>query len=319
MMVKEIQHAPTGRTPPPQYVVVSFDGCVELESWRAWSAFAERLPDIRLTFFVSGTCFLSDERRALYQGPGEEPGKARIRFGGTPPEMEERVRILNAFFRAGHEIASHAVGHFDGADWTAEQWAAEFDHFDRLVDDFTRNNGLDGSSGLAFGSRDIRGFRAPFLSTGPALNPAVAAHGFSYDASSAGRAGAWPSRNEDGIWKFRLSSIPLRGCRRTPLSMDYNLFVAQSLETPEIFSEPRRLEDTVVEAYMNYFKKNYFGNRAPLHIGHHFTDYAGKSYERSLMRFIETVAVRPDVTFCTYRQLVEVLNRSQPAAEVAGG
>lgn len=318
MMVEEIQHAPAGRKPPPQYVVVSFDGCVELASWRAWSAFAERLPDVRLTFFVSGTCFLSDERRKLYRGPGEEPGKARIRFGGTPSEMEERVRILNTLFHAGHEIASHAVGHFDGAGWTAEQWAAEFDHFDRLVDDFTLNNGLDDSQGLAFGSRDIRGFRAPFLSTGPALGPAVAAHGYAYDASSAGRAGAWPARNEHGIWKFRLSSIPLRGCRRTPLSMDYNLFVAQTLETPEIFSEPLRLEDTVVEAYMNYFKKNYFGNRAPLHIGHHFTDYAGKSYERSLMRFIETVAGRPDVKFCTYMQLVDILRPSH-AAEAADG
>lgn len=100
--------------------------------------------------------------------------------------------------------------------------------------------------------------------------------------------------------------------------MDYNLFVAQTLETPEIFSEPLRLEDTVVEAYMNYFKKNYFGNRAPLHIGHHFTDYAGKSYERSLMRFIENVAGRPDVKFCTYMQLVDVLRPSH-AAEVADG
>jgi hypothetical protein len=318
MMVKEIQHAPSGRKLPPQYVVVSFDGCVELESWRAWLAFAERLPDIRLTFFVSGTCFLSDERRMLYEGPGEERGRARIRFGGTPSEMEERARILNAFFLAGHEIASHAVGHFDGAGWSAGKWAAEFDHYDRLVDDYARNNGLGSGQGLAFGSRDIRGFRAPFLSTGPALNPAVAAHGYAYDASSAGRAGAWPVRNKDGLWKFRLASIPLKGCRRTPLSMDYNLFVVQTLESPDIFSDPQRLEDTVVETYMNYFKKNYFGNRAPIHIGHHFTDYAGKTYERALMRFIEAIAGRADVKLCTHMQLVDVLERSQPATEMAG-
>lgn len=299
--------------------MVSFDGCVELESWRAWLAFAERLPDIRLTFFVSGTCFLSSERRDIYQGPGAERGKARIRFGGSVSELEERTRIQNAFFQAGHEIASHAVGHFDGAGWTAEQWATEFAQYDRLIDDFTLNNGLGSSEGLAFGSRDIRGFRAPFLSTGPALNPAVAAHGYAYDASSAGRAGAWPARNKDGIWKFRLASIPLNGCRRTPLSMDYNLFVAQTLETPDIFSDPQRLEDTVVEAYLSYFKKNYIGNRAPIHIGHHFTDYAGKSYERALMRFIEVIAGRPDVALCTHAQLVDILERSPPATETAGG
>ncbi len=300
------------RVPPTQYVVVSFDGCVELESWRAWAAFAGRHPDVRLTFFVSGTCFLSDDRRGLYQGPGEPRGKARIRFGGTPCELEERTRLLNGLFLAGHEIASHAVGHFDGAPWTAEQWLAEFECYDRLVDDFSINNGAAGGHGLAFGSSDIRGFRAPFLSTGPGLNPALAARGYVYDASSAGRAGEWPSKNRDDIWKFRLASIPLDGCRRTPLSMDYNLFVAQSLETPDLLNDPRAVEDRVVGAYMNYFKRNYFANRAPIHIGHHFTDYCGKAYEQALMRFIETVAGRPDVTFCTHVELARHLEHVQP-------
>lgn len=317
-MVQETQHQSPGSKPPPQYVVVSFDGCVELESWRAWRAFSKTHPRIRLTFFVSGTCFLSSERRELYQGPGEERGRARIRFGGTPAEMEERAWILNELYRTGHEIASHAVGHFDGAGWNGAQWAAEFDQYDRLVDDYARNNGLAGGQGLAFGARDIRGFRAPFLSTGPSLDSAVAAHGYAYDASSAGRAGDWPARNRDGIWKFRLASIPLRGCRRTPLSMDYNLFIAQTLETPDILSDPRRLEDCVVEAYLNYFKKNYFGNRAPIHIGHHFTDYVGKAYERALMRFIEIVAGRDDVVLCSHMQLADTLERT-PIMEPADG
>ena len=293
---------------PVQYVLISFDGCVELESWRAWMAFAQKHPDIRLTFFVSGTCFLSDDRRTLYKGPGEEPGKARIRFGGTQSQLLERARLMNAFFRAGHEIASHGVGHFDGAAWSAQQWLTEFQIYDRLVDDFSRNNAVGGSEGLAFGSADIKGFRAPFLSIGPGLTPALAAHGYSYDASWAGRAGDWPAKNGNGVWKFKLASIPLRGCKRAPLSMDYNLFVAQTQENPELLSDPARLEQTIVEAYLNYFKKNYFGNRAPIHIGHHFTDYCGKVYEQALMRFIEIIASRPDVRLCTHAQMVDVLN-----------
>lgn len=300
------------RKVPVQYVLISFDGCVELESWRAWKAFTDKLPDIRLTFFVSGSCFLLDERRDLYQGPGEERGKARIRFAGTKPQLQERTQLMNALFEGGHEIASHAVGHFDGAAWTAEQWLTEFRLFDELVNDFPDNNGIAGVNGLAFNSTDVRGFRAPFLSAGPGLNSALAARGFIYDASSAGKAIDWPEKNKDSIWKFRLASIPLDGCRRTPLSMDYNLFVAQKLEIPEILSDEGRLEESVVDAYLNYFKKNYFGNRAPIHIGHHFTDYCGKAYERALMRFIEKIAQRPDVKLCTYTQLADDLD-NQPA------
>ncbi|TGP21950.1 MULTISPECIES: hypothetical protein [unclassified Mesorhizobium] len=293
---------------PIQYVVVSFDGCVDLDSWSAWAAFAAKHPSLRLTFFVSGTSFLSDERRRLYCGPGSEPGKARIRFGGTQSQLAARAGYMDALFRSGHEIASHAVGHLDGAAWTSGQWLDEFSLYDRLVDNFPANNGLGPEHGLAFGSRDIKGFRAPFLSTGPGLAAALAARGFRYDASSAGRAGDWPTKNRDNVWKFRLASIPLRDCRLKPLSMDYNLFVAQSLGNPDVLNDPRRLEDDVVEAYLNYFKKNYVGNRAPIHIGHHFTDYVGKAYERALMRFIGSVIHRPDVRFCTYSELADALD-----------
>lgn len=294
-----------------QHVLISFDGCVDLDCWEAWSAFAGKHRDVHLTFFVSGTCFLSDGQRHLYQGPGAQIGKARIRFGGTQAQLLERARHMNDLVRSGHEIASHAVGHFDGAQWTPEQWLAEFRIYDRLIDDFSLNNGVSSGDGLAFGSSDVKGFRAPFLSVGPGLNPALAARGFRYDASPAGRAADWPEKNKDGIWKFKLASIPLTGCRRTPLSMDYNLFVVHSLEMPDILSDEERLEDSVVDAYLGYFRRNYLGNKAPIHIGHHFTDYCGKAYERALMRFIEKIIERPDVRVCTYTQLADVL--SNPA------
>lgn len=304
-----------------QYVLISFDGCVDIESWRAWTAFADKHPRLRLTFFVSGTCFLTEERRTLYQGPGSEPGKARIRFGGTQPELVERVACMNALFRSGHEIASHAVGHLDGASWSPAEWLAEFETYDRLLEGFAANNGLGAEDGLAFGPSDIQGFRAPFLSIGPGLDAALAARQYRYDASMAGRAGDWPMKNRDGIWKFKLASIPLRGYRRTPLSMDYNLFIVQSQENPEIFEDLEDLEERVVEAYLQYFKRNYVTDRAPLHIGHHFTDYRGLVYRKALMRFIESLIDRPDVTFCTYAQLSDDLDRvgSPPRGAVMRG
>jgi peptidoglycan/xylan/chitin deacetylase (PgdA/CDA1 family) len=292
-----------------QYVLISFDGCVDIESWRAWAKFCDKHPRLRLTFFVSGTCFLTDEQRNLYQGPGSEPGKARIRFGGTQPELLERVACMNALFLSGHEIASHAVGHLDGTSWSPAEWLAEFRTYDRLIENFAGNNGLDAGQGLAFGPDDIKGFRAPFLSIGPGLDEALAAREYRYDASMAGRAGDWPRKNQDGIWKFKLASIPLRGYRRAPLSMDYNLFIVQSQENPEVFDDFECLEERVVEAYLQYFKRNYLTDRAPIHIGHHFTDYRGLVYRKALMRFIESIMDRPDVTFCTYAQLSDDLDR----------
>lgn len=292
-----------------QYVAISFDGCVDIDSWRAWSAFADKHPRLRMTFFVSGTCFLVEEQRRLYQGPGSEPGKARIRFGGTQSELLERVACMNALFLSGHEIASHAVGHLDGASWSPAEWLAEFETYDRLLENFSSNNGLGPTQYLAFGPDDIRGFRAPFLSIGSGLDAALAARKYRYDASMAGRAIDWPRKNHDGIWKFKLASIPLRGYRRAPLSMDYNLFIVQSQENPEVFDDLEDLEERVVEAYLQYFKRNYVTNRAPIHIGHHFTDYRGLVYRKALMRFIESIIDRPDVTFCTYAELSDDLDR----------
>ena len=294
---------------PEQYVLISFDGCVDIDSWCAWSAFADKHPRLRLTFFVSGTCFLTDERRTLYRGPDSEPGKARIRFGGTQAELLQRVACMNALFMAGHEIASHAVGHLDGALWSSAQWLAEFETYDRLLENFAANNDLDATHSLAFGPDDIQGFRAPFLSIGPGLDAGLAARGYRYDASMAGRAGEWPETNHDGIWKFKLASIPLRGYRRAPLSMDYNLFIVQSQENPEIFEDLEGLEERVVEAYLQYFQRNYLTNRAPIHIGHHFTDYRGLVYRKALMRFIESIIDRPDVAFRTYAELSGELER----------
>jgi peptidoglycan/xylan/chitin deacetylase (PgdA/CDA1 family) len=308
-----------GRRVTEQYVLISFDGSDELESWQAWRAFAEKHPSLRMTFFVSGSSFLSEENRALYQGPRSAPGDGGLPFGGTRAELLERVAYMNALYQAGHEIASHAVGHIDGASWTPAEWLEEFDAFDRLLENFAANNDASPQESPLFGPRDIKGFRAPFLSVGPGLDAALAARAFRYDASMTGLAGDWPTKNGDGVWKYKLANIPLRGFRAAPLAMDYNFFVVQTREEPGIFAEPARVENGVVEAYQDYFERNYLSNRAPIHIGHHFTDYHGTVYRDALMRFIESVIDRPDVRFCTYAQLSDHLDRAGSPPIATGG
>ncbi len=65
-----------------------------------------------------------------------------INFGGTAEDIEKRVGFINEMHAAGHEIASHAVGHFDGRGWSAADWAQEFRNYRELVDHVAGNNGL---------------------------------------------------------------------------------------------------------------------------------------------------------------------------------
>src|SRR5262249_21899404 len=67
--------------------------------------------------------------------------------------------------RSGHEIASHGVGHFNGAAWTVGDWEKEFRAFSDVLKNVARNNGLPGSQ-FAFAATDVTGFRAPYLAKG---------------------------------------------------------------------------------------------------------------------------------------------------------
>ena len=134
------------------------------------------------------------------------------------------------------------------------------------------------------------GFRAPYLAKGPGLYGALKAHGFRYDTSGVGHADAWPERI-DGIWRFNLAMLRIQGSGKGTLSMDYNFFVAQSRAA----DDPRRYEaarEQTLQTYLHYFKINYAGNRAPLHIGHHFTGYQGGAYNEALKSFARA-SLRP--------------------------
>ena len=48
--------------------------------------------------------------------------------------MRKRIDFINALYAHGHEIASHAIGHFDGARWSAAQWEQEFGAYRGIVE-----------------------------------------------------------------------------------------------------------------------------------------------------------------------------------------
>jgi hypothetical protein len=298
-------HAMTER--PPQFIAISFDNCGELDRWQDLSDFLGETnaagARAYLTFFVSGTNFLPYAKRGLYRAPGQPHGSANIGFGGSPEEVRRRVDFINRLRANGHEIGSHAVGHFDGRTWSAAEWAQEFRSYKELFDAVDKNAG---GAGFAFPVDEVRGFRAPYLSRSAGLYQAEKEFRFRYDASGVGNADAWPQKI-DGVWRFNLASLRIAGSGRHTLSMDYNFLVAQS----GVGGNPRmqaHYRDEMLRTYLAYFRTSYMGNRAPLHIGHHFSPMQGGAYNEALKDFIRKVCGLPEVRCVTYSMLAGFLD-----------
>jgi peptidoglycan/xylan/chitin deacetylase (PgdA/CDA1 family) len=294
---------------PSQFVAIAFDNCTELSRWRELSEFSARMNKsgnpVHFTFFVSGINFLANDKRNLYEGPHQRRGYSMINFGGTPEEIEKRVQYINEMHAAGHEIASHAVGHFDGKAWSAADWTQEFARYSELVD-HVAENGLSESAKFSFPASTITGFRAPYLSTSSGLYPAMKAAGFRYDTSGTAPSDRWPEKR-DGLWRFDLAELRLYRSKKAALSMDYNFLIAQS-QGLDVSARRARDGEEMLETYVDYFKRNYFGNRAPIHIGHHFTPYHGGAYNEALLTFAERVCGLPEVQCVTYGKLADFMD-----------
>ena len=295
---------------PPQFVLMAFDNCTELERWKELTEFADDMnrdrDRVHFTFFVSGVNFIADASRSSYEGPRQRRGQSMINFGGTPDQVRKRVDYINGLFRSGHEIGSHAVGHFKGASWSAAEWGQEFLAFNQAFKDVAKNNGLADDVRLDVPLSRVVGFRAPYLATSPGLYTVLKANGFRYDTSGNSASDAWPVKTDD-VWRFNLARLKLFGSGRSALSMDYNFFVAHS----RAGSDPKRIgamRDQIVQTYLEYFKTNYAGNRAPLHIGHHFFDYNGGAYKEALKIFAKLVCGLPEVRCATYAALADFMD-----------
>jgi peptidoglycan/xylan/chitin deacetylase (PgdA/CDA1 family) len=307
-----VQRVPVER--PPQFVMLAFDNCTELERWRDLSAFSAEMnrdgARLHFTFFVSGVNYIEDASRNVYQGPGQRRGYSRINFGGSADDVRKRIDYVNALYAQGHEIASHAIGHFDGAHWSAAQWEREFSTYRDIVANAGSFNARASTSRLDVPLAKIVGFRAPYLSAGAGLYEALRHDGFRYDTSSTAFPDQWPQKLA-GIWRFNLAQLRIAGLGRATLSMDYNFSVAQSHARPD----PRHAEafkQQMLATYLAYFRASYAGNRAPLNIGHHFEAYQGGVYNEALKEFARRVCGLPEVKCAAYSELADFMDQQSP-------
>ena len=186
---------------PPQFVLLSFDNCQENQTWKQVSCFLENMNAadknrLRFTFFLSAVGLLSDKQRSEYENPSvvdddssstarnvsrahfkerasrysrgrnfSTKGESNIDFGGSDLDVNDRIAFINKLYVTGNEIASHAVGHFNGERWTADMWRHEFREYNRILQSLATPPGLseDQSSHLVFGPEALTSFRAPYL------------------------------------------------------------------------------------------------------------------------------------------------------------
>jgi len=298
---------------PPQYVIISFDGAHDIAQWKRSRALAART-GARFTYFLSCVFLLSKEMRAEYKAPGKKAGRSEVGFAQTKGEVVQRLGEIRLAAAEGHEIASHACGHFDGKQWSKAEWLKEFASFSRIMADAYEINGIEGEPAgwKAFADKAVEGFRAPYLSTSAALYAALQTAGFRYDASGVSRGPAGP-HSEAGIERFSLPQIPEGPSARRVIAMDYNLFVRHSggFERPD---EAAAFQERSYEAFMAAFGAQYGGGRAPLQLGFHFTLMNDGAYWRALERFAADVCVMADVVCTSY---ADYLKRTQPETSEA--
>ncbi len=305
---------------PPQFVALAFDGSQSIQMWNETKDFANALEqkneDLKFTYFISGVYWLSPETRKMYLPPKKNPGASDIGFGESKIDVEARIDIVNEVFDLGHEMASHANGHFDATaqKWVEADWEKEFNEFNKLIFKAGQNNGL--KKELKFTPADVVGFRAPLLERASGLSNVLNKFHYRYDTSRiADRMDYWPEK-KDGLWNFPLAPVVIAGTGKKTISMDYNFYYAQSKGVADT-AHSAIFEEQMYNTYINYFKNNYNGNRAPIHIGHHFSKWNAGAYWRAMKRFAQEVCGQPEVKCVTYKELADYMDSIGPETVAA--
>jgi peptidoglycan/xylan/chitin deacetylase (PgdA/CDA1 family) len=287
---------------PRQLVIISFDGAHDNRLWVRSAELSART-GAKFTYFLSCTYLMSPDERHAYQGPHQKRGRSNTGFAQTKAEVRERLGHIWAAHLAGHDIGSHACGHFDGRDWSKADWAREFADFDQtLLTAWTANDdaAAEPKGWAAFVRNDIKGFRVPYLSYGASLVPALKAHGFRYDASLVSKGPALPVI-EDGLTRFALPLIPEGPAGKLIIGMDYNMFARHS-KAKEDAGHEKDYESRALAAFRGAFQSQYDGERIPLQLGFHFVEMNGGAYWNALDTFLTETCAKPDVACVNYAQ-----------------
>jgi peptidoglycan/xylan/chitin deacetylase (PgdA/CDA1 family) len=300
-----------------QLVIVSFDGAHDNLLWEKSRAMAKRT-GAHFTYFLSCTFLFPREERAKYQAPHEKRGRSNVGFA---PDKEDTILRLGEIWLAkleGHDIGSHACGHFDGGKWSADDWKAEFTFFHEALKNAWQNAGVgerEPADWQRFVNEDIKGFRAPYLSAGSGLMKALEDNGFTYDASLVSKGPVMPVASGK-LARFALPLVPEGMSKRPVIAMDYNLYVRHS-KGKEMPEKSAAFEESTLKAYRDAFARQYDGERIPLQLGFHFVEMNAGAYWRALDSFLTETCNKEDVACVSYVEAMDILAKEKRAAGAA--
>jgi len=292
---------------PKQLVIISFDGAHDNALWQKSREMAAK-NGAHFTYFLSCTFLMNQDAKKAYQAPHQKRGKSNVGFAQSDDEIRERLGNIWHAHLEGHDISSHACGHFDGRQWTTADWSAEYATFKATLKNAWKSVDLaepDGWQDLV--NHGIKGFRAPYLSAseGSEMIAAEKKAGFTYDASLVTKGPAMPVV-EDGVIRFGLPLIPEGPKDRPIIGMDYNLFVRHS-KGEEDAADSKAFEERSYAAFKEAFDKQYAGDRIPLQLGFHFVEMNGGAYWRALDRLVSDVCRRADVACVSYSEAIPMI------------
>lgn len=292
---------------PKQLVIISFDGAHDNKLWDRSRKLAKKT-GAHFTYFLSCTFLVNPKDRHAYHAPRQKAGRSNTGWAQSVPEIQTRLSNIWQAHLEGHEIGSHACGHFDGKSWTKAEWKREFDDFDHVLLNAWKSNGFaefEPEEWADFVEKDIKGFRAPYLSVGSGLVPALKARGFRYDASLISK-GPASAEKTSGIIRFALPRIPEGPEGRLVIGMDYNLYVRHSggLNSP---GRAKQFEARTLDAFRRAFREQYDGGRVPLQLGFHFVEMNGGAYWDALDAFLTETCGKSDVACVNYAQAMEMM------------
>lgn len=304
-------------TSSPQFVVLAFDGSYSIKKWKETLDFAKEMKlagkPIHYTYFLSGVYFLGSQYRSLYTPPGHPVGSSAIGFAINKNDIKARVAAVNRAIAEGHEIGSHLVGHYNGVNWTADDWQQEFDSFENIMLHIAKSNHVTDTPDyhINFGPHDLLGLRAPELGHNNAMFDVLKDHAFQYDTSLSAKQDVWPIQLKNGIWEFPLAQIKYADEGTNILSMDYNFYFKQSQGMDTTTKDTalwKEFYDKTYSSYINYFNHNYQGNHAPVFIGSHFSDWNDGVYWEAMKNFAREVCGKPQVRCVSYREVMDYMN-----------
>ncbi len=299
-----------------QLVIVSFDGAHDNALWEKSLAMAKRT-GAHFTYFLSCTFLMTKaDAKQSYRAPGQKVGRSNVGFAQSREEIAIRAGHIWEAHLEGHDIGSHACGHFDGKGWSEADWESEFASFrTALVDAWKKAGEPDAEpEGWAeFARNGIKGFRAPYLSLSDGLMSALEAFAFTYDASLVTKGPGWPIA-QDGMPRFGLPLIPEGPSHRPVIGMDYNLFIRHSMGV-ENRKDSARFEERTLAAFREAFRREYDGERIPLQLGFHFVEMNGGAYWRALDRFLTETCGKSDVACVSYADALPMIEDARKKAD----